>query len=69
MLTLTPCEHLARIRSRLSEHLSDEEYNDCAVIAMYYVLHAKQHEDREEAALLYDLAVRERAAKYPITQG
>jgi hypothetical protein len=62
MLTLTTQQHLARVRNRLEhETLSDAEYNDLAVIALHYSIHAKEQIMRTLACVLYDQAVTQRA--------
>lgn len=69
MLTLTTEQHLARIGARLtSGKLDDAEYNDIAVIALHYQIHAKDAKYRNEAAALYDMAVTMRAYWYPQTE-
>ena len=62
MLTLTATQHLASVRERLgSLALSEQNYNDLAVIALHYSMHAKKQEDRLEAATIYDAVAKEAA--------
>ena len=69
MLTLTAQQHLARLGERLASGKWEEaEYNDIAVIAMYYHMHAKEKQDRIDAAVLCDMAVQMRAYWYPFQQ-
>lgn len=69
MLTLTASQHLASVRERLgSLALSEQQYNDLAVIALHYSMHAKKQADRLDAASLYDAVVREAAEVRKIVQ-
>lgn len=69
MLTLTTSQHLASVRDRLgSLALSEQDYNDLAVIALHYSMYAKSNENRLDAAVLYDAIVREAAEVRKIVQ-